>query len=149
AFVSVRGRNSGVQAWMIVPRAKPLYQPGGETGRDIDLSRALSAGLLVPDRPDSPARAPARPRARFRQKSGTGTGRGTGTQLGNSIPIHSLPGSYRWRLAQRRKAMPQTQLGPVARHLHRLLGAHRVRDLTDAQLLQRFVTDREEEAFAV
>src|SRR5262245_34005254 len=45
--------------------------------------------------------------------------------------------------------MPQAQLGAVARHLHRVLGAHRVRDLTDAQLLQRFVTDCEEEAFAV
>src|SRR5438552_3111993 len=45
--------------------------------------------------------------------------------------------------------MPQAQLGAVARHLHRLLGAHQVRDLTDAQLLQRFVTNREEDAFAV
>src|SRR5262245_37915772 len=45
--------------------------------------------------------------------------------------------------------MPQTQLGPVARHLHRMLGAHRVRELSDAQLLERFVTHREEDAFTV
>src|SRR6516162_6049171 len=45
--------------------------------------------------------------------------------------------------------MPLTQLGPVARRLHRLLGAHRVRELTDAELLGRFAASREEDAFAV
>src|SRR5262245_18402424 len=45
--------------------------------------------------------------------------------------------------------MPQTQLGPVARQLHRLLGAHRTRELSDAELLNRFATSRQDDAFAV
>jgi RNA polymerase sigma factor (sigma-70 family) len=45
--------------------------------------------------------------------------------------------------------MPQTQLGPVARHLHRLLGAHRVRELSDTELLDRFAASREEDAFTI
>jgi RNA polymerase sigma factor (sigma-70 family) len=44
--------------------------------------------------------------------------------------------------------MTSTQIGPVARHLQRLLGAHRVREWPDAQLLQRFVAERAEDAFA-
>jgi RNA polymerase sigma factor (sigma-70 family) len=41
-----------------------------------------------------------------------------------------------------------TQIGPAARQLRRMLDAHRTHDLTDAQLLERFVAQREEEAFA-
>jgi RNA polymerase sigma factor (sigma-70 family) len=37
----------------------------------------------------------------------------------------------------------------VARQLHRLLGAHRTRELSDAELLNRFATSRQEDAFAV
>jgi RNA polymerase sigma factor (sigma-70 family) len=45
--------------------------------------------------------------------------------------------------------MTGTQMGPVARQLQRMLGAHRGRDWTDAQLLERFVAQREDDAFAL
>jgi RNA polymerase sigma factor (sigma-70 family) len=44
--------------------------------------------------------------------------------------------------------MPRVHAGPAVRHLHQLLGTHRSHELTDAELLQRFVTHREETAFA-
>ncbi|HMF15082.1 MAG TPA: sigma-70 family RNA polymerase sigma factor, partial [Gemmataceae bacterium] len=44
--------------------------------------------------------------------------------------------------------MTSMQVGPVARRLQQVLGAHRVREWTDAQLLQQFVARREEDAFA-
>jgi RNA polymerase sigma factor (sigma-70 family) len=44
--------------------------------------------------------------------------------------------------------MTRTQIGPVARQLQQMLGAQRVRELTDSQLLERFVAAREEDAFA-
>ncbi len=43
--------------------------------------------------------------------------------------------------------MPATQIGPVARYLHRLLDKQRTHELTDAQLLQCFISKREEDAF--
>src|SRR5262245_5085650 len=45
----------------------------------------------------------------------------------------------------RSRPMPRTRLAPVVRHVRRLAGAA---DLTDAQLLRRFVAGREEAAFA-
>src|SRR5262249_16857739 len=48
----------------------------------------------------------------------------------------------------REDAMTQASLGPVLGHIRRLAGAQRMRDLTDAQLLQRFAAQREETAFA-
>jgi hypothetical protein len=44
--------------------------------------------------------------------------------------------------------MAETQLAPVLRHIRRLAGVSGDADLTDAQLLQRFVTRRDETAFA-
>src|SRR5262249_29877055 len=45
-------------------------------------------------------------------------------------------------------AMPVVQSGTVARHLRRLVGYQRDRQLDDGQLLSRFVTRGEEEAVA-
>src|SRR5262249_48415766 len=44
--------------------------------------------------------------------------------------------------------MPHAQLEPVVRHLRRLARTQCSHDLSDAQLLQRFATHREETAFA-
>src|SRR5438105_5907470 len=44
--------------------------------------------------------------------------------------------------------MAQAQLGAVVRHLRRLANAAQTHDCSDAQLLQRFASAREEEAFA-
>jgi RNA polymerase sigma factor (sigma-70 family) len=44
--------------------------------------------------------------------------------------------------------MAQAQLIPVLDHLRRMTGAAQVKDLSDAQLLQRFTAQREESAFA-
>jgi RNA polymerase sigma factor (sigma-70 family) len=44
--------------------------------------------------------------------------------------------------------MPHAQLEPVVRHLRRLARTQCTHDLSDAQLLQRFATHREETAFA-
>jgi RNA polymerase sigma factor (sigma-70 family) len=44
--------------------------------------------------------------------------------------------------------MAQAQLGAVVRHLRRLAGSATVRELPDAQLLQRFAGRHEEDAFA-
>jgi RNA polymerase sigma factor (sigma-70 family) len=45
--------------------------------------------------------------------------------------------------------MTGTQIGPVARQLQRMLGEQRAREMTDAQLLERFVAERNEEAFTL
>src|SRR5437762_1303503 len=44
--------------------------------------------------------------------------------------------------------MAQAQLGTVLRHLQELIGCQRDREVTDAQLLQRYVGQRDESAFA-
>src|SRR6516225_410382 len=44
--------------------------------------------------------------------------------------------------------MTRTQIAPVARQFQRMLGAQRARELTDTQLLERFVAVHEEDAFA-
>src|SRR5262245_57307674 len=44
--------------------------------------------------------------------------------------------------------MPRGPLGPVARHLRRRAGGPAAPELTDVQLLQRFVAERDEAAFA-
>ena len=44
--------------------------------------------------------------------------------------------------------MPQAPLGTVLRHIRQLVGPEPVRELSDAQLLERFVRRREEAAFA-
>jgi RNA polymerase sigma factor (sigma-70 family) len=44
--------------------------------------------------------------------------------------------------------MPRGQLASVLRHLRRVAGPSPVQELTDAQLLARYVSDRDEEAFA-
>jgi RNA polymerase sigma factor (sigma-70 family) len=44
--------------------------------------------------------------------------------------------------------MPDTQLSPVLRHIHKLVGAGPGAGPTDADLLERFVRDRDEAAFA-
>src|SRR5262245_43871837 len=45
--------------------------------------------------------------------------------------------------------MLSPQVAPIARHLQRFVGAQAVRELSDAQLLQRFALQHEEGAFAV
>ena len=45
--------------------------------------------------------------------------------------------------------MPKTTLGDVLQHLRNVFEAQRSRDLTDADLLQRFLAEREGAAFAV
>jgi RNA polymerase sigma factor (sigma-70 family) len=44
--------------------------------------------------------------------------------------------------------MSQAQLDPMLRHIRKLVGAAAIQDLSDAQLLWRFVSAREETAFA-
>ncbi len=44
--------------------------------------------------------------------------------------------------------MTQTSLSPVVRHIRKLVGADAVRELSDTELLERFIADREERAFA-
>src|SRR5262249_56984917 len=44
--------------------------------------------------------------------------------------------------------MTQTSLSPVVRHIRKLAGADAVRELSDTELLERFVAVREERAFA-
>jgi RNA polymerase sigma factor (sigma-70 family) len=44
--------------------------------------------------------------------------------------------------------MNDAQLGPLVRHVRRLVEAQATKDLSDAQLLDRFVNDRDEAAFA-
>jgi RNA polymerase sigma factor (sigma-70 family) len=44
--------------------------------------------------------------------------------------------------------MPQTRFGEVLRFLHRACATPAARDLTDGELLERFVADRDESAFA-
>jgi RNA polymerase sigma factor (sigma-70 family) len=44
--------------------------------------------------------------------------------------------------------MATGQLSTVLRHIHKLVDAHRTEELTDAQLLERFVSRHEEAAFA-
>ena len=45
--------------------------------------------------------------------------------------------------------MPKTTLGDVLQHMRNVFEAERSRDLTDADLLQRFLAEREGAAFAV
>jgi hypothetical protein len=44
--------------------------------------------------------------------------------------------------------MANGQLSAVLRHLHRLRETQALEELTDGQLLERYLTDREEAAFA-
>src|SRR5262249_37323941 len=48
----------------------------------------------------------------------------------------------------RSQEMPQMQLGGVVQHIRKLAGAASVRDLSDSQLLERFITGQDEAAFA-
>ena len=45
--------------------------------------------------------------------------------------------------------MADTPLAPVVRHLHKLAGLSPLSNVSDAQLLERFVARRDEAAFAV
>src|SRR5262245_24077733 len=65
------------------------------------------------------------------------------------LGVRAFPGSYsKERLSREERPMPKAQLQPVLRHLGRLVATEPVKDLTDAQLLQRFLARREEDAFA-
>ncbi len=45
--------------------------------------------------------------------------------------------------------MPQTRVSPVLRHIRRLAGTPHIPEPTDAELVRRFVTNREDDAFAL